>query len=500
MEDYLEFESESKFTVAAFNKVYLSVFGEKKTAKKYLSDMIEKDDRLSRDKNTVYGASILSVREVNLNRRVAELENQVRMLKEMLNNADPVMITAAENANTEEMIVVENLIEEMIVMVESTNIDFDAILEESAEELTAELSTEKEIRLVVELMLKEVMDEMETEIEAERITEMRLECERAEATGPLFGDDNIEEWLADAPASFDMIRNKIANKEAEIENYGLGSFISKLWNIFYLVFRNYNACESIDIFVLIGNTVLTCNKNKLNFLEKDDYEAAVVAISEEAVELLDPSVTSKDYKHLIELQQASSEIGMMLAEDRLSRRVQNVRQMEEEEKVVIETSKAKRKEALKKEEEEEEKKWTLFREKYLIGNKVEICEFNPSAPVRNITGNEVTVKFGDNNTYSYDGKKYKKIGGLYLEVDENGSTGKAEYYLKKEYNKITVQTYQADISLDITNNWAIAQDRKNFISYDIIDWLDYYTYDEMYDFTKNMYWLNKKQWDLEESN
>jgi hypothetical protein len=485
MEEYFEFNDSSKFTAAAFNKVYLSVFGEKKTAKKCLSDMVLKDDRLKREKNTIRGANILSMREVGLNRRVTELELQVKELTKMLNGmleeekdiVEPVYM--AEEVNIEDFVeevvfegtVVAEVMENMIqtIIMEDAMVDIQAIV---AEAVVAEENMND--------FLEQAFDEMENE----------------EGDNKLCCDDKLDEWLSESSASFGMIREKINNKELEIQKYGLDSFVGKLWNIFYLVFRNYNECGSIDVYILIGNTALNCDKKKLKSLKESEYEDAVNAITDEAMELLNPDITSKDYKHLMELQSASIEIGMMKAEERLSRRVQNIRHMEEENKTSKEDMKAKQKEARKR--EEEERKWALFCEKYMIGDKVEICDFNPSPLVRTITGNEVVVKFGDNNTYSYDGKKYKKVGGLYLEVDEKGSTSKAEYYLKRDFNKITVHTYQADISLDVTNDWAIAQDRKNFISYDIIDWLDYYTYGEMYDFTKHEYWLNKKKWDLED--
>lgn len=453
MEDYFEFDSNNKFTAAAFNKVYLSVFGEKKTAKKYLSDMVLKDDRLKREKNTVWGANILSMREVSLGRRVTELEQQIKELTRMLDK------------------------------IQEEDKDVDAPIYMAVEVME---DTVLEIQTIVEENMNAFLDRAFDELEKD------------ENDNHLCYDDSLSEWLSELPASFDMIREKINNKGGEIQKYGLESFINKLWNIFYLVFRNYSEYESIDVYILIGSVALNYDKKKLKSLKESEYEDTVSAIADEAMELLYPDITSKDYKYLMELQTASVEIGMMKAEERLSRRVQNIRQMQEENKISKEDTKNKQKEARKEKEEEEEKRWALFCEKYMIGDKVEISDFNTAPIVRTITGNEVIVKFGDNNTYSYDSKKYKKVGGLYLEVDENGSTGKAEYYLKRDFNKITVHTYQADISLDATNDWAIAQDRKNFISYDIIDWLDYYTYDEMYEFTKHEYWLNKKKWDMEE--
>lgn len=490
MEDYFEFSNRGKFTSAAFNKMYLSVFGEKKTAKKYLSDMVMRDDRLKREKNTIWGANILSVREVTLSRRVAELELQVEELTKMLND----MLEEERETDCP----VDMTTEEVVEVVDGGVLEYTVITEAMEDMIQNIIMEDAMVEIQAIATEVTVSGENENTFLEQAFSELENELENEEADNRLCCSDKLDDWLSESSASFDMIREKINNNEVEIEKYGLDKFIDKLWNIFYLVFRNYSERESIDVYIMIGNAAINCDKGKLKSFKEGEYESALSSIADEAMELLDTAITSKDYKHLMELQTSSMEIGMMKAEERLSRRVQNIRQMEEENKISKEDTKAKRAEARKKEEEEEEKKRALFCEKYMIGDKVEIFDFNPAPLVRTITGNEVVVKFGDNNTYSYDGKKYKKVGGLYLEVDENGSTGKSEYYLKRDFNKITVHTYQADISLDATNDWAIAQDRKNFISYDIIDWLDYYTYDEMYEFTKHEYWLNKKKWDMEE--
>jgi hypothetical protein len=77
MLDFLEFSPDRKFSVMAFNKAYLYAFGSKKDAKSYLSNLIDTNNSLRREKNTIYGASILTVKEYELTIRIKELEKQI---------------------------------------------------------------------------------------------------------------------------------------------------------------------------------------------------------------------------------------------------------------------------------------------------------------------------------------------------------------------------------------------------------------------------------------
>lgn len=80
--EYLEFTDVSKYTVSAFNKLYFSLFNEKKSAKACLIKLLESNKDLSRRKNTIYGARLLTIFEHGLKLRVKELEGIVAEFKE----------------------------------------------------------------------------------------------------------------------------------------------------------------------------------------------------------------------------------------------------------------------------------------------------------------------------------------------------------------------------------------------------------------------------------
>lgn len=80
--EYLEFGDVAKYTVSAFNKLYFSLFNEKKTAKACLIKMLDSNKDLKRIKNTIYGARLLTVFEHGLKLRVKELEKIVSEFKE----------------------------------------------------------------------------------------------------------------------------------------------------------------------------------------------------------------------------------------------------------------------------------------------------------------------------------------------------------------------------------------------------------------------------------
>ena len=85
LREYLEFEEGSKYTVSAFNKLHFTIFGEKKSAKSCLIQLIESNKELVRIKNTIYGARLLTYFEYGLKIRVKELELIISQYKEREN-------------------------------------------------------------------------------------------------------------------------------------------------------------------------------------------------------------------------------------------------------------------------------------------------------------------------------------------------------------------------------------------------------------------------------
>jgi hypothetical protein len=82
LKEYLEFGEESKYTVSSFNKLYFTIFNEKNSAKQCLIQLLESNKELTRVKNTVYGARLLTYFEYGLKMRVRELELIVSQYKE----------------------------------------------------------------------------------------------------------------------------------------------------------------------------------------------------------------------------------------------------------------------------------------------------------------------------------------------------------------------------------------------------------------------------------
>ncbi len=457
MDKYLEFGETCKFTVSQFNKLYMTVFGEKKTAKKYLSDMIAADSRLSREKMTIYGAYLCSIRELKLKDRIIELETQVAELQSA--------ILEARMEETEDNVELET--RDMEIM--------EAVL----------------VEMEVEDVLLEIVQNVEQNVEQGMDADtMEMELESKQTVSQL-----IYEKLA-------IMKEEIIIEKKEEKEEPIAMFmIYSIWDMFFSVVRNNSMSdeELLQTYIDIKYAELSNHGINTSTISED----LLKSIKNEGIEYINGCKADNNKDELafiIEHRKISEELKCMEAEDRHSARINNIMNEIENNKKAVK-SKNERKAELKRLEEEEEKKYNLFAEKYLIGDKVEICDFNPNPLVKTINAGgemvEVTVKYGDNNTYSYDGKKYKKVGYLYLEIDENGSTGKAEYYLKKDFHKITLETYQADISLEANIDWSVAQDKQAFISYEIINWLDYYTYEEMYEFTKCEFWLNKKKWDAE---
>lgn len=135
LREYLEFEEGSKYTVSAFNKLYFTIFGEKKSAKSCLIQLIESNKELVRVKNTIYGARLLTYFEHGLKLRVKELELIISQYKER-ENMEMEDFDAIRVVKAIEVIEFIEKDEEIIEVVEITEVE--AIPEDTGRELTYE--------------------------------------------------------------------------------------------------------------------------------------------------------------------------------------------------------------------------------------------------------------------------------------------------------------------------------------------------------------------------
>lgn len=361
LKEYLEFEEGSKYTVSSFNKLYFTIFNEKKSAKQFLIQLLESNKELTRVKNTVYGARLLTCFEYGLKKRVVELELIVLKYKERecmeMEDFDvPVNTSATDYNSNVEFFVEDDEVVELGMVVDDMG--------DVGEEQNSSTCDNMEKELTYEEKAFNEFTRIEPnydDLSFSKIYEMYKEYGTH-----VFNDDDHSKYshkmfyYADKYADSVFAKySKPVMTEVDIKN-----IISK-----YIV-KHYVPIARIEYI-----DSLVHRKFEDKWFEDDIFEHLV-------------------FKRTFDIEGEMNKL----------KKVNDIEKKEREEQKKIKLEERKNKIALiEKELEESKLKANIIYQKYLLDGKIMECIDN------------------EGYEYMYNDKKYIRYGRYYLECDENGS-------------------------------------------------------------------------------